>query len=117
MDILESRGSNRLCRSSKPLVSEGERAVSQGSIRNNEQREEQQELDFSQDAIVFWDQHPGMQPGRITRFNRLDDAIESVMQEPSARTETVAWIRTSNQHFSMDEIRGIVRQIATYSED
>ena len=69
-----------------------------------------EELDFSQPAIVFWLQRAGLQPGEVTRFDRLDDAIHSVMQEPSAPTTCVAWIKTMDRHIAMDDIRGIARR-------
>jgi len=64
-------------------------------------------------AIVFWDQHPGMQPGQLTRFDRLGDAIESVMQEPSAANASVSWIKTGSRHLSMTEIRALARELTT----
>jgi hypothetical protein len=40
-----------------------------------------EELDLNQPAIVFWMHHPG----EITRFERLQDAVHSVMVTPSAK--------------------------------
>jgi hypothetical protein len=68
------------------------------------------EIDLAQPAIVFWLQHPGMNPGAITRFERLADAIGSVIQEPSAKTAAVAWIKTIDRHIDMDEIRVIAQR-------
>jgi len=62
-----------------------------------------QELDLSRPAIVFW-MH---QPGEITCFDRLRDAVLSVTQIPTAKTARVAWIRTADRHIEMDEIRAI----------
>jgi hypothetical protein len=116
MDLLESRRDNRGPRSSNSLVSEHGKAMRPSKGRKHQPREKREETDFGQIAFVFWDQHPGMQPGQVTRFDRLDDAIDSVMQEPSAQTERVAWIRTSDRHLSMEEIRVIARQQAARSK-
>src|SRR5215210_6737610 len=62
-----------------------------------------EEPDVAQAAIVFW-MH---RPSEITRFHRLGEAIRSVMQTPSANTAPIAWIRTLQRHFEMDEIRHI----------
>jgi hypothetical protein len=62
-----------------------------------------EEADLSQPAIVFWTQCPG--GGEITRFDRLRDAIDAVMQTPFSRTDAVAWISLRTRHLSMDEIR------------
>src|SRR6185437_141083 len=48
-----------------------------------------EELDLDQPAIVFWMHHPG----ELTRFDRLEDAVHSVMLEPSAKLFAVAWIK------------------------
>jgi hypothetical protein len=64
------------------------------------------DLDLSKPAIVFW-MH---QPGEITCFNRLRDAVLSVMQIPTAETATVAWIRTPDRHIDMDEIRMVAQR-------
>ena len=63
-----------------------------------------EELDLTQPAIVFWMHHPG----EITRFERLQDAVHSVMVTPSA-TFSIAWIR-SDRHIDMEEIRQIERR-------
>jgi hypothetical protein len=70
-----------------------------------------EELDLAQPAIVFWERHGG-QPGEITRFDRLRDAIHSVMQTPSAETTPVAWISTTDRHIAMDEIRTVARSFS-----
>jgi hypothetical protein len=62
-----------------------------------------EELDLSRPAIVFW-MH---QPGEITCFDRLRDAVLSVMRIPTAKKAPVAWIRTTDRHIEMDEIRAI----------
>jgi hypothetical protein len=66
-------------------------------------------VDLTQSAIVFWMPSSKFQPGRVTRFDRLEDAIDCVMQHALARTAPVAWIRTMNEHFDMDQIRSIAR--------
>jgi len=63
-------------------------------------------VDLTQSAIVFWIRSPNLQPGVVTRFDRLDDAVRSVMQHSSA---PVAWIKTMDRHLDMDEIRSIAR--------
>jgi hypothetical protein len=40
-------------------------------------------------AIVFWTHHPG----EITRFDRLEDAVHSIMLTPSTKLFSIAWIR------------------------
>ena len=52
------------------------------------------ELDLNQPAIVFWMHHPG----EITRFERLQDAVHSVI--------SIAWITTRDRHIDMEEITG-----------
>ena len=66
-------------------------------------------VDFTQPAIVFWIRSPNLQPGAITRFDRLDDAVHSVMEHASARSAPLAWIKTMGRHLDMDEIRNIAR--------
>jgi len=46
------------------------------------------EVDLNQPAIVFWIHNPG----EITRFERLEDAVHSVMVRPSAKLFSIAWI-------------------------
>jgi hypothetical protein len=65
-------------------------------------------VDFTQAAFVFWMGPPRLH-GEVTRFDRLDDAVRSVMQHASARTDPVAWIKTMDRHLDMDQIRGIAR--------
>jgi len=48
-----------------------------------------EELDLEQPAIVFWTHHPG----EITRFDRLEDAVHSIMLTPSTKLFSIAWIR------------------------
>jgi hypothetical protein len=64
------------------------------------------ELDLNQPAIVFWMHHPG----EITRFERLQDAVHSVMVTPSAKLFSIAWITTRDRHIDMEEIRQIERR-------
>jgi hypothetical protein len=66
------------------------------------------ELDLAQPAIVFWMHHPG----EITRFDRLEDAVQSVMQTLSAKTAPVAWIKARDCHVEMDEIRQIAQRFS-----
>jgi hypothetical protein len=68
-----------------------------------------EDVDLTQPAIVFWTQTPNMEPGVITCFDRLDDAVHSVMQHASARTAPVAWIKTTARNLDMDQIRSIAR--------
>jgi hypothetical protein len=65
-----------------------------------------EEFDLNQPAIVFWTHHPG----EITRFDRLEDAVHSVMQTPSAKLFSIAWITTRDRHIEMEEIRQIARR-------
>jgi len=65
-----------------------------------------EDLDLSQPAIVFWTHHPG----EVTRFDRLEDAIHSVMRTPSEKLFSVAWITTRNRRIDMEEIRQIERR-------
>jgi hypothetical protein len=67
------------------------------------------DIDLTQPAFVFWMRPSRFQPGRVTRFARLEDAVRCVMQHLGARTEPVAWIKTSSGHLEMDQIRGIAR--------
>jgi hypothetical protein len=67
-----------------------------------------EELYLAQPAIVFWMHHPG----EITRFDRLGDAVRSVMQTPSAKSAEVAWIKARDRHFEMDEIRQIAQRFS-----
>ena len=64
-----------------------------------------EELDLDQPAIVFWMN----QPGELTRFERLEDAVHSVMREPSAKMFAVAWIKARDSDIQMEEIRRIER--------
>jgi hypothetical protein len=65
-----------------------------------------EDVDLAQPAIVFWIHHPG----EITRFEQLGDAIQSIMHAPSAKTASIAWIRTKDCNIAMDEIRLIARR-------
>ena len=65
-----------------------------------------EELDLNQPAIVFWMHHQG----EITRFERLQDAIHSVMVTPSAKMSSIACITTRDRHIDMEEIRQIERR-------
>ena len=64
--------------------------------------------DLAQPAIVFWMKNPGA----VTRFERLGDAIQAIMQVPSAKTASIAWIQTRDHHLSMDEIRSIAKRFS-----
>jgi hypothetical protein len=65
-----------------------------------------EELDLEQPAIVFWTHHPG----EITRFDRLEDAVHSIMLTPSAKLFSIAWIKARDRHIEMEEIRQIARR-------
>jgi hypothetical protein len=64
------------------------------------------DLDLNQPAIVFWTHHPE----EITRFDRLEDAVQSVMLTPSAKMFSIAWIKTRDREIEMEEIRQIARR-------
>jgi hypothetical protein len=68
------------------------------------------DVDLTLPAFVFWlrGSRAG-RPGGITRFNRLEDAINCVMQHAFARSEQVAWIKTMDRHLDMDQIRSVAR--------
>lgn len=66
------------------------------------------DVNLAQPAIVFWMQNPGA----ISRFERLDEAIQAIMQAPSAKTGSIAWIQARDRHLSMDEIRSIAKQFS-----
>jgi predicted RNA polymerase sigma factor len=65
------------------------------------------DTDLSQPAIVFWLRWPKDHSEAVTRFERLEAAIEAVMQQPSAPNAPVAWIKTIDRHMRMDEIRAL----------
>ena len=65
-----------------------------------------EDLDLNQPAIVFWTHHPG----EITRFDRLEDAVHTVMLTPSAKMFSIAWIKARDRHIEMEEIRQIGRR-------
>ena len=67
-------------------------------------------VDLTLPAFVFWlrGSRAG-RPGGVTRFNRLEDAVNCVMQHAFARTEQVAWIKTMDRHLDMDQIRNVAR--------
>ena len=65
-----------------------------------------EELDLDQPAIVFWMN----QPGELTRFERLEDAVHSVMLTPSAKMFSIAWIKTRDREIEMEEIRQLERR-------
>jgi hypothetical protein len=68
------------------------------------------DVDLTLPAFVFWlrGSRAG-RPGGITRFNRLEDAVNCVMQHAFARSEQVAWIKTMDRHLDMDQIRNVAR--------
>ena len=65
------------------------------------------DLELTQPAFVFWMRSSKLRPGGVTRFDRLEDAVECIMQHAFARTAPVAWIKTMNRHLDMDQIRSI----------
>jgi hypothetical protein len=67
-------------------------------------------VDLTLPAFVFWlrGSRAG-RPGGVTRFDRLEDAVNCVMQHAFARTEQVAWIKTMDRHLDMDQIRNVAR--------
>ena len=74
-----------------------------------------EEVDLKQPAFVFW-MHPSrLGPGRITRFDDLERAVDCVMQHSLARTTQIAWIKTVTQHLDMDQIRAMARHAGLVS--
>ena len=67
------------------------------------------DLEPTQPVYVFWMRSSKLRPGGVTRFDRLEDAVECVMQHAFARTAPVAWIKTMNRHLDMDQIRSLSR--------
>ena len=65
--------------------------------------------DLTQPAFVFWMQGSRLRAGGVTRFDRLEDAVNCVMQNAFARTAPVAWIKSMNRHLDMDQIRSMAR--------
>jgi hypothetical protein len=78
-----------------------------GNLTGSNSINDMSEIDLAQPAIVFWLEYRGTGPGAITRFDHLADAIGSVMEQPSARTVAVAWIKTMDHHLEMEQIRAI----------
>ena len=70
---------------------------------------------LTQPAIVFCMRSPNLQPGAVTRFDRLDEAVQSVVQHASRPTAAVAWIKTGDRHLDMDEIRNLARHAGLVS--
>jgi hypothetical protein len=67
-------------------------------------------VDLTLPAFVFWLRGPrGGRPGGVTRFDRLEDAVNCVMLHAFARTEQVAWIKAIDRHLDMDQIRNVAR--------
>jgi len=56
-------------------------------------------------AIVFWTYGPRGQRGEVTRFDCLKEAIRAVMDSPSSKSASIAWIRTADRHLTMNDIR------------
>jgi hypothetical protein len=56
-------------------------------------------------AIVFWTHGSRGQRGEVTRFDCLKDAIQAVMDSPLSNSAPIAWIRTADRHFMMNDIR------------
>jgi hypothetical protein len=67
------------------------------------------DVDLTQPAFVFWMRKSKLRTGGVTRFERLEDAVNCVMQHAFARNEQVAWIKTMDRHFDMDQIRTVAR--------
>ena len=74
------------------------------------------DLELTQPAFVFWMRSSKLRPGGVTRFDRLEDAVECIMQHAFARTAPVAWIKTMNRHLDMDQIRSIARHSGLITE-
>jgi hypothetical protein len=69
-------------------------------------------VDRTRPAFVFWLRGARAgRPGGVTRFDRLEDAVNCVMQHAFARTEQVAWIKTMDRHLDMDQIRNVARTL------
>jgi len=67
-------------------------------------------VDLTLPAFVFWLRGSrARRPGGVTRFDRLEDAVNCVMQQAFARTEQVAWIKAMDRHLDMDQIRNVAR--------
>jgi hypothetical protein len=67
-------------------------------------------LDLTRPAFVFWMRKSKVgRPGGVTRFERLEDAVNCVMQHAFAPTDPVAWIKTMSRHLDMNQIRNIAR--------
>ena len=73
--------------------------------------------ELTQPAFVFWMRSSKLRPGGVTRFDRLEDAVECIMQHAFARTAPVAWIKTMNRHLDMDQIRSIAGQSGLITEE
>lgn len=67
------------------------------------------DAELTQPAFVFWMRLSKLRPGGVTRFDRLEDAVDCVMQHAFARTAPVAWIKTMSRHLDMDQIRSMAR--------
>jgi hypothetical protein len=67
------------------------------------------DAELTQPAFVFWMRSSKLRLGGVTRFDRLEDAVDCVMQHAFARTAPVAWIKTMNRHLDMDQIRSMAR--------
>ena len=68
------------------------------------------DVDLTLPAFVFWlrGSRAG-RPGGVTRFDRLEDAVNCVMQHAFARTDQVVWIKTMERYLDMDQIRNVAR--------
>lgn len=66
-------------------------------------------VDLTRPAFVFWLRRSEAGRPGVTRFDRLEDAVNCVMQHAFARTEQVAWIKTIDRHLDMDQIRNVAR--------
>lgn len=61
-------------------------------------------LNLAQPSFVFWMNDTG----EVTRFERLDEAIQAIMQTGSANS--IAWIQIKDRHLSMEEVRSIAKR-------
>jgi hypothetical protein len=63
------------------------------------------EVNSADVAIVFWTHGSRGKRGEVTRFECLTEAIQAVMASPSSKSASIAWIRTADQHLTMNDLR------------
>ena len=63
------------------------------------------EVNSADVAIVFWTYGSRGKRGEVTRFECLTEAIQAVMASPSSKSASIAWIRTADQHLTMNDLR------------